>query len=132
MVRMGVLSLVLVAGCALEAADELDTSTIEQAAQDICDSDGVCPTNSPAVATFPFLDLFVLPNQQANAQGFVISRFMINDLRHELRVQNGRISGQRGNTIVSGSGLNGAELYLRRAGIEYALRIKSVVPIRDF
>jgi hypothetical protein len=130
MYRVGVLTcLVAIAGCGLDAV-EIETSMTEQAVQDICDSDGVCPTNSPVVKTFPFIDLYVLPNQQANAQGFVISRFEINGVSHGFRVQNGRISGQLGNTIVTGNGLNGAELYLRRAGTEYVLRIKSVVPIR--
>jgi len=81
------------AGCAGEPGQDVDTSTTAQALATDCNSEGPCPTNSPVIATLPFYNLYVIPNQQDNDQHFRITGFFINGVPHTLRVIFGRISG---------------------------------------
>jgi hypothetical protein len=93
---------------------------------DDCTDPGGCPTNSPVIATFPFHELSVKP-MLPNAEGFTVTRFLIQENDHELRVEAGQIRGRRGADIVTGRELAGAQLWLRRGTTEYVLRIRSVV-----
>jgi hypothetical protein len=111
------------AACVDRPGQDAQEATAVQEVTSDCQSDGICPKNSPVIATFPFHELS-LHVGEANTQGFAIERFMIGGLVHDLHVVNGHISGQLGNNPpVTGSGLRGAQLWIRKGTVEYILRI---------
>jgi hypothetical protein len=111
--------MVIVAACVDPPGEAEDSAALD-------DCQGTdCPGNSPVVATFPFHDLSV-DRARVNNQGFHYDKLLIGGLDYTLHVQNGQISGWRGNTSVSGPALAGAQLWIARAGVSYVLRIRSV------
>jgi len=105
-------------------------ATAVQALEDDCQAGGVCPTNSPVVATFPFIDM-PFNREWTNTQGFSIKAFLIGGVDHEFRVTAGHIKGMGRGGPVTGPALEGAQLWLRRGtAAEYVLRINHVTPVK--
>lgn len=85
-----------------------------------------CGSNSPVIDALTFHELNV--DGLANAQGFSVITMRQGSLLLELSVERGRIIGRSGSTTLAGPALEGAEIWLRRAGSPktYLIRITDV------
>jgi ADYC domain-containing protein len=114
---------VFLAGCAFS---DLETVEVEQQLGGNC-QDWVCGSNSPVILNHGIDGLWL--NHQKSPQGFTFDKFVLNDKLFEMKVKNGVISalGPDGNTVVEGSNLNGAYIYVSWYGQAiYIIRITKV------
>jgi hypothetical protein len=126
--RAAWLLLMVVGGCVDLPEGDVAESDGVQPLSTGCQEDGVCPKNSSVVATYPFHELSVIPGRP-NAQGFSVKELRSGATSYKLAVKDGKISGLGANSTISGQALAGTQLWLTRAGREYVIRIRGVVPV---
>lgn len=125
-----------VVGCGVEGIEEGTAPPEPDVIARAPCPDYVCGGNSPVVDTFPLHH--VDQSGAATEEGFAITGFYKNGVRHQFRVTNGKISARApNNVIVSGQGLVGMRLIVERrtaAGVSgtYTIQIAAVGAGTDF
>jgi hypothetical protein len=130
-------------GCAMDAADAIEQPAAGPAGRfapregtEPC-PDVVCGMNSPVIDTLEFHELSL--QDKRNAEGFAIQA--INGkaqlqrapkmtgpiaLSYDLQVKENHITGVRGDTVISGQALLGAQLQITNGSSHYVLQIQRV------
>jgi hypothetical protein len=113
------LILAVAAGC-LDV--EEDTGSANQEINN-CE-DGPCPKNSPVISTFAFWELHT--GGAPNDQHITYDKLIVGSTAYDMRVEKGRIVGVNGMGTVSGAGLTGGQIWIRRGSQKFVIRILGV------
>jgi hypothetical protein len=119
-------------GC-VELASDADTdadqvASTEQAVIE-CDT-WVCGSNSPIIDSYPFHELNA--RGLVNDQGFSVLSLWKANVNYQLYVEHGRIIGRLGLAQITGAGLVGSEIRLRRGIQTFAIRVTAVGQVQTF